>query len=143
MSLITIDWKPNPSALRQFGWILGLAVFLAAAFAAWRSYSTGSELSRAGIALFGISAGLVLAGSFRPAWLRPLYLAWMGAAFPIGWVLSNLFLGIVFFVVFSSAGLLLRIVGWDPLRRKKPAELDTYWTARAEKRPAEDYFRQF
>jgi hypothetical protein len=143
MSLLTIDWKPNLRTLRLFGWTLGLACFLAAAFAAWRSYNAGNDLSRPGSALFVGSAVLVMVGIFRPAWLRPLYLAWMGAAFPIGWLLSNVFLGIVFFVVFSSAGFLLRIVGRDPLRRKKPVDLDTYWIARKEERSAEDYFRQF
>jgi len=143
MSLITIDWKPNLRTLRQFGWLMAAACLLAAAVVAWKNWTPGSAVPASSLVLSGLSVLAFLIAAVRPSWLRPVYLGWMGAAFPIGWVLSHVLLGILYFVVFSIVGLILRMVGWDSLHRNKPAGVDTYWVTRKRERAAEDYFRQF
>ena len=43
---------------------------------------------------------------------------------------STLILTLVFFLVFTSAGILMRVFGYDPLRRNWKKKKDTYWIPR-------------
>ena len=56
----------------------------------------------------------------------------MYAAYPIGWVVGHVMIGVVFFTVVTPIGLLMRALGRDPLQRKFDASRTSYW----EKRPA-------
>ena len=65
-------------------------------------------------------------------------------AFPIGFVLSYVIMAMLFYVVFAPVGLVLRLVGKDPLDRRFLPDAPTYWVdARARRAPKRDYFRQF
>ena len=72
----------------------------------------------------------------------PMYLGWMRLVFPIGWVVSHLLFGVIYFLVLTPIGLTLRLIGHDPLRRHRPPSAVSYWT----EHPVADqdrYFRQF
>ena len=74
----------------------------------------------------------LLAGAFavaalvRPAVLAPVHQAWMGFAHLLGWVNTRLVLGLVFFLLVTPLGLLLRATGWDPMRRRLEPDASTY-----------------
>ena len=144
MSLITIDWHPDLRKLRQFG-LLMLAACAAFGLAlAWKNglpllAPTWNRL----YAIWSIGLACGLLALVRPIWLRPLYLSWMGLAFPIGWVLSHVLLGVVFYGVFTLVGALFRILRRDPLRLKRREGATSYWVERTTSRRAADYFRQF
>ena len=113
MALIHVDWNPGTRKVRQFGLILlGLA-----ALGAWRHWT----LAPAG-AFLGILAA-ALPGSVG-LWI---YKAWMGVAFVIGSILSPLILGAIYFGLFTPMALVMRLLGRDALRLKRPVT-DTYWT---------------
>lgn len=59
---------------------------------------------------------LVLATAW-PTPLKPLYAAWMMLARVLGFVNSHLLLGLVFFLMFTPLGLVMRLVRRDPLQR--------------------------
>ena len=144
MSLITIDWHPDGRKLRQFGLLMLGACALLGVVLAWKS--DAALLSPAWdrtYAIWGVGLAVGLLAAFRPGWLRPLYLVWMGLSFPIGWVLSHVLLGVVFYVVFTLVGAVFKIVGRDPLRLKRPGRANSYWVERTARRRAADYFRQF
>ena len=71
----------------------------------------------------GVAAIVVgVAGLVAPASVRPIYSGWMIVAFPIGWTISKLMLGTVFFIVFTAVGMVFRLTGRDALRmRRAPA----------------------
>jgi hypothetical protein len=66
----------------------------------------------------------------------------MAAAFPIGWTMSRVMLGAVFYVVFTPVAMVFRAMGRDALRLRRPAETTTYWTAHRGA-DVEEYLRQF
>ena len=71
-------------------------------------------------AIFGLLALTVgPIGLARPDWLRPIYVGWMVLAFPIGWTVSQLILGVIFCGVFTPIGLVFRLMGRDPLHRTR------------------------
>ncbi len=63
--------------------------------------------------------------------------------FPIGFTLSYLIMGVLFFGIITPAGLLLRWSGKDPLERRWDPEAESYWVDSREPRPKSDYFKQF
>ena len=150
MSLVQVNWNPNRRQLRQFAviWLAGFALF--GLLAAWRS---------------GALAGGVPIGWHRP-WIAPLtiwivaltggfaslavssfalalYRAWMALAYPIGWLVSHVLLGLIYFVVFSAIGLVFRAIGRDPLHRRFDRKASTYWIKRHPAPGMDRYFKQF
>lgn len=139
MAIVEINWQPTRTDLRVFGG--GLAVFCAV---------IGVLLYR-GDGRFGIVEGL-LAGTaglavvislFAPQSLRPVYFAFVVVAFPIGWVLSHVLLAVVFYGVFTPIGLVMRLLGRDPMQRRFDSQADSYWAPHDPPKSPEDYFRQF
>jgi hypothetical protein len=62
---------------------------------------------------------------------------------PLGFVLSYVVLGLIYFVVFTLIGWALRLCGYDPLQRRYDRQAKTYWVTRREQRSRASYFRQF
>ena len=58
-------------------------------------------------------------GLIWPRLLRPIYVAWMVLAFPIGWTISQLILAVMFYGLFTPIGLVFRLIGRDPLLRAR------------------------
>ena len=74
--------------------------------------------------------------------VRHIFVTWSVIAFPIGWVVSRLALGLLFYGVFTPIGLLFRLIGRDALMRRRPTGQDTYWTTTGPPPSASSYFRQ-
>ena len=128
---------PPPRQLRQFG-ALWLVFFLGIAGMRWWHGHGGTATWALAIAAVVIGVG----GMVLPALIRPIYTAWMVAAFPIGWTVSRVALATIFFGILTPLGALFRARGRDPLRLGRGAR-ETYWTAKRQSTAASDYFRQF
>ena len=67
----------------------------------------------------------------------------MYAVYPIGWTVSHLALAVVYYLVVTPIGLLMRLFGRDPMRRKFDPSATTYWQPHESPDEPERYFRQF
>ncbi len=130
----TSEGGKSRAELRKFGITLGIAFGALAGISAWRGHTT------APLALGAIGAVLLVGGLLVPAALRPVEHAWMGLAHALSKVTTPIFLGIVYFVVFTPVGLLRRALGRHPL--KHPAVDGSYWHDRGGS-PRSDLERQF
>lgn len=145
--LIDLDLKPSERTLRQFGFI-ALAGFGALAALAWAEsliFSFGLGVAREPVAL-ALGALALTSLSFSvvyPKANRPIYVGLAILSFPIGFVLSHLILGALFYVVIAPVGLAFRVLGRDPLGRQFLPEASSYWVDAAPARPKDRYFRQF
>jgi hypothetical protein len=54
-----------------------------------------------------------------PSLLLPIYKGWMVIGNALGWVNTRIILGILFYVVFFPIGLSMKLLGKDPMARKK------------------------
>ncbi len=137
MALIEINLNPSKQELKWFGLILLVFFALVGGIVWWTAMAP-----RAASAIVGFGAVLCVA-YYAVAPLRlPMYLGWMHLVFPIGWVLSHLLFGAIYFLMVTPVGLSMRLIGHDPLRRHRPSNAVSYWM----KRPAADpdrYFKQF
>ena len=77
-----------------------------------------------------ISAVFLILGLLNSKLLAPLNLFWFKLGMILGAIISPIVMGIVFFLVVTPTGLILRIMGKDLLNKKYDKEKETYWIKR-------------
>jgi len=82
-----------------------------------------------------ITAVLVIWALILPATLAPVYKTWMRIGMALGWFNTRLILGILFFLIFTPIGLIMRLFSYDPMHRKIDENIDTYRISLSEKHP--------
>ncbi len=92
-----------------------------------------------------VGLGLVAGGLawLAPRAVRPLYVGLLLITAPIGFVLSYVIMGVLFYLLITPLALVLRLVGYDPLKRKFERQAETYWVEVEQRASKESYFRQF
>lgn len=138
MALLEINRNPSRRDLAWFGAVL-LLLFAVIGGVVGRTLT--SDVARN--ALWGTGLVLALVYYAVPALRRPMFVGWMYAAYPIGFVVSHLLLALVYFGVVTPIGLLMRAVGHDPMTRRFDRSAPTYWIAREQVADVRRYFRQF
>jgi len=116
--------KPQRSDYRKFGVSVGCVLLVFSALMIWLTKPTAAWV------LGAAGAFLLLAGLALPAALALPYRAWMGLAHALGWFNTRLLLIVVFFLVLTPLGLLIRLLGKRPLDMKWDPEADSYWIPR-------------
>lgn len=82
-----------------------------------------------------IVAGVLGAGGLLvPMALAPVYRVWMAFGMVMGAINTRLILGLFFYVVVTPFGILMRLFGWDPMRRRS-AGADSYRVTKSAKTP--------
>jgi hypothetical protein len=80
-------------------------------------------------------------GALRPRLLVVPNRLWMGVAEAMGFVMTRVILGLVFFLIVTPIGLLRRLTGGDPLgRRSRSAE--SYWKPYTERRHSPKHYEK-
>jgi Saxitoxin biosynthesis operon protein SxtJ len=133
-----IQFNPPRKTLRQFA---GLWLIFFGALALWHALARGHI--RLAFALAVVALTVALTGLTRPEWVRFIYVGWMVLAFPIGWLISQVMLMVMFFGLFTPIGLVFRLLGRDPLHRTRRPELESYWTTKTAPTDVRSYFKQF
>jgi hypothetical protein len=108
---------------RNFGRGVGLVLALIGAVLSWRARATGSL---AGAVLLALGVVLLALGILAPRALTYPARAWMAFAHALGWLSTRVVLGALFYLVITPTGALLRLRGFDPMRRRQPSA-GTYW----------------
>ena len=117
---------------RRFALTVGMAFSVLGSLAWWRGRHTVAMV------LVGVGASLIVAGLVVPGKLGPVYRAWMSFAEAISKVTTPIFLGIVYFFPITVTGLIMRLIGRNPMRRKDIE--GSYWVTSDQ---SNDLHRQF
>ena len=134
MKLIQMNWNPSNSQLQQFG-MISLFAFPGIAWL-WGASS--------GILTSLLAVGLVfaLAGLFRPGVLRYPFVGLCVLTIPIGLLVSELTLMLMFAFVFAPIGALFRVLKRDALALQTwPVE--SYWRKKPQPKNIASYYRQW
>jgi hypothetical protein len=119
---------------RSFGLVVGGAFLVIAGITIWRGHEAVAWVTGA------LGTTLALAGLVIPTHLGPVQRGWMRLAHLISKVTTPIVMSILYFVVITPAGLLMRLLGRNPLRH--PLAGEGFWVTRsAESRT--DMRRQF
>lgn len=138
MSLLDPKTTPSLKERRLFG-VLALAFFAGLSLA--MGLKSGHWALPVGVT--AVSAVITAAYYRVPALQLPLYRTWMLLAFPIGWVVSHLVLGVAWYLVLTPIGLVMRLLGRDVLQRRVEPERASYWSEHHTGGDPAGYFRQF
>ncbi len=101
----------NPE--KSFGISVGIVLLLIAGFLVWRERLATAQV------MGGIGAVLLVLGLVQPRLLKWPSAVWWRFAMILGYVNARIILTVIFTIVFSPLGLLWRIIGNDPLARKR------------------------
>lgn len=91
----------------------------------------------------GASVFFAFFAAFAPMVLLPLYRLWVKFALKLAWFNTRLLLALVFYLVMTPIGLIMRALGKDPLDRALDPSAESYWR---KKEPHEDlsrYYKQY
>jgi len=85
-----------------------------------------------------VAAAFLVVALVRPALLAGLNRQWLKLGLLLGKIVSPIALGVLFYLVITPLGLMLRIAGKDPLRLKFDREARSYWIRREPPGPPPD-----
>jgi hypothetical protein len=131
-----VKWRPNANDLRQFAVAMLVGFSLLGLIAAWRA----KEIGNSSIILWGIGVSLAIA-AFIPKLGRVAYLVVYVPTSIMGYVMSNIALALMFFLVITPLGLLLRFMRKDVL--KQHSKQNAAWTPVKSEKTKDSYYRQF
>ncbi len=73
-----------------------------------------------------LAAVLVTAALLAPRALQPIHAGWMKFGHVMNWINTRLILGLLFYGIFLPFGLVMRLLGKDPMQRKLDDRVSTY-----------------
>lgn len=115
--------KSEKKDIRNFGITFGLVLGILAGALWWKEKDTYSIFIVLSLSFFFF--GFVL-----PALLKPFQKAWMAFAVVLGFFMTNVILGILFYLVFTGIGLGSRLLGKKFLDLKFDSSRKSYWIQR-------------
>ena len=129
--------KTGKKDLRSFGITFGIIFLIIAGFLYYQEKDS--------FQLF-----IYLAGSFSclgiifPIVLKPVYMIWMIFAVILGWFMTRVILSLLFYLIITPIGLVLRLRGKDLLDLKEQKNQKSYWNMRnPDKEQNQDYEKKF
>jgi len=126
---LTREEQVEGSSDRNFGFVFGAVFVLMAALPLFHGQPPRWWA-------IGIAAVFSLLALVKPALLAVPNRLWTRLGILLGKVVSPIALGILFYVVITPMGAVMRLTGKDPLRLKFDAAKDSYWIRRDPPGPA-------
>jgi hypothetical protein len=112
--------------VRRFGYLFAVVLSIIALYTLYRGSLQWPWF-------LGAAMVFLVAGLAAYPLLRPVYLGWMKFAFVLGWINTRILLGLMFFLVFTPIGVVLRLTGKDLLDQKIDRSAKSYWIKRERK----------
>lgn len=113
----------RPPSERSFAWVFTAFFCVVALLPAWR----GRPIRWWALA---VAAAVLLAGLLRPSLLRIPNLLWFRLGMLLNRIVSPLATSLLFLLVFTPFGLVLRLFGKDLLHLRRDPAATTYWIPR-------------
>ncbi len=113
-------FSKNTTELRKFGVTMAIAFAVLASFLLWRDKAVWPYL-------YGLAGFFLIAGLALPRMLAPIEWLWMKFARVMGIIMTHVILAVAYYVVIVPFGIVMKIVGRDPLHRKFDKNAASYW----------------
>ncbi len=113
----------TPKEIRKFGLTFMVLCLLLAALSLYKGTTFWHWC-------LGAGAVFLVTGLFAQPLLKPLYIGWMTLAFALGWINTRIILGIVFYLIFTPVGLMMRLFQKDSMGLRFDKQAASYWIKR-------------
>ncbi len=138
--MIDFDFKTGKKDIQLFARLVPIVLLIWGTVLGFQHHWGGQSH----LWFYGIAVLIFFWGWISPFTLKPVYLGWMVITRCIAWLLTTVVLGLVFYIGFTLTGLVLRLLGKDPLNRRLDKEAASYWHKREPGRAEKvHYERQF
>lgn len=118
MNIPALDSK----GLRKFGLTTGaIIVLLFVLFFPWVF-----DMEKMPIWPWVVASLLWIPALVMPNLLGPVYTTWMKIGHALGWVNTRIILGLLFYAIVLPMGLIMRLLGNDPMSRKLDKSVSSY-----------------
>ncbi len=129
--------RTDNKAIRDFGILIGFILLIIAGILFYKERESYELIILLGIAFIGLGLG-------KPIILKPFYSIWMYFAVVLGWFMTRLILGLLFYIIVSPIGLISRLFGKRFLELKTSSINSSYWNYKNSHRIShKDYEKQF
>lgn len=129
--------KSDKSELKKFGITIGIILGVISGLLWWR----GREFHYYFTIL---SFVFIFTGIFLPTLLKYIYKGWMTLAIVIGWCVTHIILGVLFYLILTPIGVISRLSGKHFLDLNPDNPGKSYWKYRKQKKSSRsDYEKQF
>ena len=116
-----IPARLTPAEGRRFGLLVGGAFLVLGGISHWRGHQV------APLVLWSLGGTLLIAGLLVPGHLGPVYRRWMGLALLLSKVTTPIFMGLIYFGLFTPMGFIRRLMGKNAMIRK---DAGTFWISK-------------
>jgi hypothetical protein len=129
-----------PPSMRVFGLIMLIGFGVLGGLLLWSwTRNAGAWRLVLGGTLVTIGVVVCLWALASPRTVTPVYHGWMRFGLGLGTVVSTVLLSLLYFIVITPVGALMRLTGTDPLERRLDAAAASYWTTHARPAGHDDY----
>lgn len=132
-----VQWDPSKKELRKFGRAMLIGFAVIGLLVAWRRHGIGTPT----LTLWNIGAALAVA-AVVPVLGKFAYLVVYVATGIVGFVISRIVLTVIFFLLFTPLGFLLKLTGKDFLHSRRN-QAGTEWIAHPGVRDRKSFYHQF
>ncbi len=132
-----VNWRPDARELRRFAIAMLIGFTVLGLLSLWRAGGIGT----ASIVLWSVGVVLAIA-AFVPGLGKVAYLAVYLPTSIIGYVVSNVILALMFFLIITPLGIILKLMGKDLLQQRRQKDT-TQWTPVKGVKTEDSYYRQF
>lgn len=138
-----VNWNPGRAERKKFAvsLIIGFPVIATIMGVATRLASGAWKPFFLWLGVIGLGVGAVL--WLIPRIARPFYMLWYFLGCCVGIVVGNVLFSVFYFLLLTPMGLVMRLAGRDPLRRKFDRSTPTYWQDAKKVVDPKRYYRQF
>jgi len=128
--------RADRKELRNFGLIVG-GIF--GALSLWPLVFRGEPIR---LWMTALAVALIVPALVAPRVLAPAHRVWMLIGHVLGWINTRIIMGIIYFVLITPMGLVMRLFGRDPMQRALDSNATTYRVPQ-KPRPGTHMLRQF
>jgi hypothetical protein len=129
--------RTDNKAIRDFGILIGFILLIIAGILFYKEGKSYELIILLGILFIGLGLGM-------PIILKPFYLVWMNFAVLLGWFMTRIILGLLFYIIVSPIGLISRLFGKEFLELKNKSFNRSYWNYKDNGRIShQDYEKQY
>lgn len=118
-----LKFKEDPKEWRKSTLLTVLGLALLSSLARWRRH-TANEKWLTFLAVLGVVA---MCAVLQPRWFRGWYRLSLRLGFYSSQFIGRCVLAVFFILILTPLGILLRLLGKDPLQLKRPRDAKTYW----------------
>jgi ABC-type uncharacterized transport system permease subunit len=116
--------KEEPKEWRKAAWMSALGLTVLSSLLRWRRVLPVAPWA----SVLCVLAAIAIAAALQPRWFRGYYRFSTKLGFVLSQLAGHIVLVLVFFIVVTPLGLVLRMLGKDPLRLRRPPDAQSYWS---------------